>query len=46
MTGRLRIEYMMTMTSENIVLVPLPYRSSIREGMVMAPIFKKRGRKK
>lgn len=40
MTGRLRMEYITTTISENIVRVFLPKRCSISCGMVVVPIFK------
>ena len=45
-TGRFKIEYMMTITRENMVLVFLPNRASISCGIVVVPIFKYVGRKK
>ena len=40
MTGRLRMEYITTMTNENISLVSRPKRASISCGMVVVPILR------
>ena len=40
MTGRFRMEYMITMIVEKTSFVDLPKRSSISAGIVVVPIFR------